>query len=183
MVSVRLRSRSKGTQLWDTKMGRATVCSHLAVTADRLLPAAERSLEGFRVIAVSAASAGAIRAASHAIGIVDDDEAVRVAVGRLLRSFDFRVELYASGQDLLEAPSIDALSCIISDVQMPAMSGFAVCQALRARGCHVPVILMTAFAGEDMEQSARAAGATQFLAKPFDEDDLIHCIERVLGGC
>ncbi|WP_342051493.1 response regulator transcription factor [Cupriavidus sp. OTU4054] len=134
------------------------------------------------MIAVSGAMSPTASATTHAIAIVDDDEAVRVAVGRLLRSFDFRVELYASGPDLLDAPCIDTLSCIISDVQMPAMSGFAVCQALRARGCEVPVILMTAFAGDNMEQNARAAGATQFLSKPFDEDDLIHCIERALSG-
>ncbi|WP_309136562.1 response regulator transcription factor [Cupriavidus plantarum] len=145
--------------------------------------AALRNLEGFRVTAVSGAMSQTDSPATPAIAIVDDDEAVRVAVGRLLRSFDYRVELYASGPDLLDAPCIDALSCIISDVQMPTMSGFAICQALRARGCEVPVILMTAFAGDNMEQNARAAGATQFLSKPFDEDDLIHCIERALSGC
>ena len=101
---------------------------------------------------------------------------------RLLRSFDFGVELYGTGRDLLAAPSLGQISCVITDVQMPDMSGFALSDALRARGVPVPVILMTAFTQEGYEARAQAMGIAGFLNKPFEADEIIRCIERALGN-
>ncbi len=116
------------------------------------------------------------------IAIVDDDVSVRDAMGQLVRSFDLAVELYGSGQELLESASIDAIRCVISDIRMPGMDGFALCTALRTRGPGVPVILMTAFAQDGDEQRALAAGAIGFLGKPFQDMDLLRCLARALAG-
>jgi FixJ family two-component response regulator len=102
-------------------------------------------------------------------------------MGRLLRSFDFGVELYGRGRDLLAAPSLGRISCVVSDVQMPDMTGFALSDALRAQGFLVPVILMTAFTQEGYEARAQAMGIAGFLNKPFEASDIIRCIERALG--
>lgn len=118
--------------------------------------------------------------ATPVIAIVDDDASVRHAMGRLVRSLDMAAELYGSGPELLASPSIDGIDCVITDVQMPVMNGFALCEALRARGHHMPVIFMTAFAQEGYEQRARNAGAACFLNKPFQDTEIIDCIEHTL---
>jgi len=115
------------------------------------------------------------------IAIVDDDASVRDAMGRLMRSFDLAVELYGSGAELLGSPTLGGVACVITDVQMPKMNGFALCEALRARGCHVPIIFMTAFSEQGHEQRARAAGAACFVNKPFEDTEIIRCIERALS--
>ncbi|MEM5428059.1 response regulator transcription factor [Cupriavidus oxalaticus] len=119
--------------------------------------------------------------ATPVIAIVDDDAAVRHATGGLVRTFGMAVELYADAQALLRSSSIDGIDCVISDVQMPGMDGFALCDALRARGLRMPVIFMTAFDLRDFAQRARAAGAACFLSKPFDDTEVLRCIERALA--
>ncbi|WP_042880198.1 response regulator transcription factor [Cupriavidus necator] len=120
--------------------------------------------------------------ATPVIAIVDDDAPVRHAMGRLVRSFDLAVELYPGGQELLQSPSLGGIACVIADVQMAGMSGFALCEALRARGLRMPVIFMTAFAREGYEARARAAGAACFISKPFEDTEIIRCIEQALGA-
>lgn len=120
--------------------------------------------------------------ATLVIAIVDDDAAVRHAMGRLVRSFDLAVELYAGGQELLESPSLGGIACVITDVQMPGMNGVVLCEALRARGLQMPVIFMTAFEKERYEQRARAAGAACCIGKPFEDTEIIRCIEQALGA-
>ncbi|GLC97326.1 response regulator [Cupriavidus sp. TA19] len=115
------------------------------------------------------------------IALVDDDAAVRHALGRLVRAFDLAVELYPSAIDLLQSGSIDAIDCIITDVQMPGMDGFALNDALRARGLRLPIIFMTGFEQKGYAMRAQAAGAACFLSKPFQESDVLRCIERALG--
>jgi len=101
-------------------------------------------------------------------------------MGRLVRSFDLAVELYGSGAELLQSTSLAELDCLITDVQMPGMSGFALHDALRARHVEMPVIFMSAFADEDYEQRVRALGGVCFLHKPFEDTEIIGCIEQAL---
>ncbi|MGO4762862.1 response regulator [Cupriavidus sp. 2KB_3] len=119
--------------------------------------------------------------ATPVIAIVDDDASVRHALGRLVRSFDLAVALYASGEELLQSATLDTVSCVVTDIQMPVMNGFALCEALRARGLHMPVIFMTAFAQAGHEARAMSAGAACFLHKPFLDTAIIACIERALA--
>lgn len=116
------------------------------------------------------------------IAIVDDDISVRDAMGRLVRSLGLAVELYGRGSDLLQSATLHQIACVITDVQMPQMNGFALCEALRASGCHVPIIFMTAFSEQGHERRACAAGAACFVNKPFEDTEIIGCIERALGG-
>ncbi|BDB27388.1 response regulator [Cupriavidus sp. TA19] len=115
------------------------------------------------------------------IAIVDDDAAVRHAMGGLVRAFDMAVELYAGGPALLQSSSIDCIDCVITDVQMPGMNGFALCEALRGRGLRMPVIFMTAYDLQDLARRAQAVGAACFLSKPFDDTEVLRCIERALA--
>jgi FixJ family two-component response regulator len=71
---------------------------------------------------------------------------------------------------------------VIADVQMPTMSGLELQACLRAQGCRVPFIFITAFALDDARVRALKAGATCFLAKPFAGEALINCLETALQG-
>jgi FixJ family two-component response regulator len=101
-------------------------------------------------------------------------------MGGLVRSLDFSVQLFGAGQELLRCTSLQCIACVITDVKMPGMDGFALLEALRARNLDIPVIFMTAFAHEGYEQRAIGLGATCFLNKPFRDTDIIQCIERAL---
>jgi FixJ family two-component response regulator len=116
------------------------------------------------------------------IAIVDDDVPVRHAMGRLVRSFGWRVALFGSGPELLQANHLDRLDCIITDMQMPGMDGLALCAAIRTRELAMPVIFMSAFAHAAYEQAANSMGAICFLHKPFDDHELLRCIECALSS-
>ena len=120
--------------------------------------------------------------AASVIAIVDDDASVRDAMGQLVRSFDLVVELYGSAHELLQSTSLRRIDCVITDIRMPGMDGFALCKALRARGLGMPVIFMTAVAQDDDEQRANDAGAVGFLGKPFQDSELFRCIALALSG-
>jgi FixJ family two-component response regulator len=114
------------------------------------------------------------------IAVVDDDEAVRVALGNLLRSLGLGVAAFGSAEEFLASPARRIASCLIADVQMPGMSGLDLQRHLATIGNRVPVILITAFPREHIRQQAEAEGAIGFFAKPFDGGLMIECIERAL---
>ena len=114
------------------------------------------------------------------ISIVDDDDLLRDAIQRLLRSHGYAVHGFASAEDFLKSSLPDKSSCIISDVQLPAMDGVAMQSQLRAKGNKVPIILITAYPNAAMEARARIAGAICVLHKPFDSDALVQWINTAL---
>ena len=116
------------------------------------------------------------------VAVVDDDEAVRAAIQNLVRSLDLGVVTFASAEAFLASTVVGGVTCLITDVQMPGMSGIDLQRHLAATGDAVPVILITAFPRDDVRLKAEAEGAYGYLAKPFDGPRLIECIERALGA-
>ena len=114
------------------------------------------------------------------LSIVDDDELLRDAVHRLLRSHGYAVHSFASAEDFLKSGMADTSACIVSDVQLPAMDGLALQDQLRARGNRVPIIFITAYPNPASEARAKKAGAVCVLHKPFDGEALIAAIETAL---
>ncbi len=115
------------------------------------------------------------------VAIVDDDESVRIATASLVRSLGLVTRTYASAEDFLRAEAQEAPDCVITDVQMPGMSGVELQAALRARGRHTPVIFITAFPEDRIRRQVTEAGAIGFLAKPFDGSEMIACLDAALG--
>jgi len=115
------------------------------------------------------------------IAVVDDDEAIRTSLEALIRSLGHRVASFDSAAAFLASEVSDGADCLISDVQMPGLSGFDIQQALGERGVPTPVILITAF--DDARARARGLdlGATCFLKKPFSGDSIIGCLETALA--
>ena len=112
------------------------------------------------------------------ITIIDDDESVRVATESLVRSLGFGAKSFASAEDFLVSSLLGETDCVITDVQMPGMSGVELRSHLRARGDQTPLIFITAFPEERIRRQVEAAGTFGFLAKPFDGDVMIDCIDR-----
>ncbi len=115
------------------------------------------------------------------IHIVDDDRAVTQALRRLLTSWGMQVRTYASGQEFLSALGAPAeADCSIIDVQMPGMTGLEVQERMNRAGMDVPVIFITAYAEERIEEQALRAGAVGFLRKPFTDEALVALIRSAL---
>jgi FixJ family two-component response regulator len=114
------------------------------------------------------------------ISIIDDDPFVRAATDGLVRSLGYRATTFAWAEDYLQFDRINDTSCIITDLQMPGMSGVELQSLLIARGNCTPMIFITAFPEEKVRARVLEAGAIGFLSKPFDEDHLIEHLQTAL---
>src|ERR1700733_7766681 len=114
------------------------------------------------------------------ISVVDDDASVRVGTENLLSSLGYTVHTFASAEGFLRSAHFSNTSCVITDVQMPAMSGVQLQALLLAQGHHVPIIFITAFSDDAVRARALQAGAICFLTKPLDRLTLIKCLETAL---
>jgi FixJ family two-component response regulator len=114
------------------------------------------------------------------ISIIDDDESVRAATDRLVRSLGFFALTFACADDFLRSPRLNDTSCVITDVQMPGMSGIELQSVLIDSGKDIPIIFITAFPDERARTRAMAAGAIGFLSKPFKGSTLIQYIDDAL---
>ena len=112
--------------------------------------------------------------------VVDDDDAMRWAIRRLLLSAKLNVELYASGADLLAQARLDRPGCLILDMHMPGMNGLEVQAALNQRHAELPVIFLTGMSDIPIAVAAMREGAADFIEKPFDNDSLIARVRRVI---
>jgi CheY-like chemotaxis protein len=116
------------------------------------------------------------------IAVVDDDKGFRDALQFFLRTFEFHVEAFASGDDFLRSSRLDAVGCVVLDLAMPEMSGLEVQQQLAARGLQIPIVFVTAHRDEDLGQRASEAGALAVLRKPVDDEELVHLVREALRG-
>lgn len=104
---------------------------------------------------------------------------MRKALSRLLATYGFHVEAYASSAELLAVDAPGNLSCLILDLHMPDINGFEVLQAFIDRRVTLPVIVIT---GHDMagtEERVRSLGAAAYLLKPVDDATLVAAIRQV----
>jgi FixJ family two-component response regulator len=112
--------------------------------------------------------------------IVDDDESVRRAARRLIRSYGYAVETFVSADDFLASGRLSETACLVLDVQMPGLNGLELQSRLVAEGHQVSIIFITAFDDENARAQALKAGALCYLVKPFEEADLLNSINLAL---
>jgi FixJ family two-component response regulator len=115
------------------------------------------------------------------ISLIDDDASFRLATDSLLRARGYTVCAFASAAEFLQSPQLDDTSCVITDVQMPGMSGLELQTLLRNQGRTVPIIFVTAFFDESARTRALSEGAVCYLSKASDAAALITCIETALA--
>ena len=114
------------------------------------------------------------------IFMVDDQAGVLKALGRLFNAAGFSSQAYTSAQAFLDSGNADAPGCLILDLAMPEMDGFALQKELAAQGSDLPLIFLSGHAGIRDGVQAMKAGAADFLTKPVDEEALIHAVEQAL---
>ena len=113
--------------------------------------------------------------------VIDDEPVVRDAVRRVLEADGLRVETAGDAGAGLAHPAVRDCRLVLCDLMLPDRSGHEVLAALRARRPALPVVMITGFATPDHAARAQEAGAADFLAKPFDVDELLAVVRRVLA--
>jgi FixJ family two-component response regulator len=114
------------------------------------------------------------------IAIVDDDESVRESTKSFITSLGFVAATFASAEEFLESGIVQRSSCLITDLQMPGMTGIDLQCRLIAEGHHLPLIFITAYPEAKARKRALEAGALGFLNKPFSPEDMISCLNEAL---
>ena len=115
------------------------------------------------------------------VAVVDDDASVRKSTTRLIRSFGYRAEAFASGEEFLTSPEASQAGCLVLDVRMPEMDGLEVQRQVAARQLHIPVVFISGRASDEEERRARSAGAIDFLRKPIATTTLLQVLRKVFA--
>lgn len=118
-------------------------------------------------------------AAERTVFVVDDDDAARDSLVMLLKSDGLVSRGFASAHDFLATFDANARGCIVSDLRMPGMDGIELIRELKTIGCILPVIVITGHADVSRAVDAMKAGASDFIEKPFESEQLL----RTVRGC
>jgi FixJ family two-component response regulator len=114
------------------------------------------------------------------ISIVDDDQSVRNAARTLLRSHGYATATFASAEEFLQSDRVQDTACLITDVQMPAMTGYELHRRLVDTHRAIPTILVTGFPNDVDRARALNDGVVCYLRKPVDIEHLTRCVRDAL---
>jgi FixJ family two-component response regulator len=114
--------------------------------------------------------------------VIDDDDSVREAVRALLTSVGMRVEVFSTAQEFFAYERLDVPACLILDVRLRGQSGLVVQEQIAAQQMRIPIVFMTAHGDIAMSVKAMKAGAADFLAKPFRDQDLLDAVTLAIAG-
>src|SRR4051812_45350371 len=114
------------------------------------------------------------------LAVVEDDWLVRDSMRNLMRSLGYAVESFSSAADFLASPHLIETACLITDVQMPVMSGFELYRHLIDSGFPIPTILVTAYPNAADRARALNDGVVCYLRKPLNEELLMRCLRSAL---
>ncbi len=119
-------------------------------------------------------------ASAPTVFIIDDDRGMRQAIQDLVESVGLRAEVFATGEEFLRRQPAPAPGCLVLDVRLPQMSGLDFQRRLAESGVSIPIIFITAHGDIPMSVRALKSGATEFLTKPFRDQDLLDAIQQAL---
>lgn len=125
-------------------------------------------------------TAGVLMPKAFLVSVVEDDPFFCDSMRRLMKSLGHNVEAFSCAADFLASPRLVETSCLIADVQMPAMTGIELYKHLIENGHAIPTILVTAYPDDDARARALKAGITCYLRKPVDEERLKRCLRAAL---
>jgi len=114
------------------------------------------------------------------VSVVDDDVSIREAVRNLLRSVGLRVETYGTAQEFLTSEHPNVPNCLVLDVRLPGLSGLDLQRQLVDAKFQLPIIFITGHGDIQMSVRAMKAGAVEFLAKPFRDQDLLDAVQQAI---
>jgi FixJ family two-component response regulator len=119
-------------------------------------------------------------ASDPTVYIVEDDAAVREALGSLVRSRGLQVRKFTAAADFLNTKLSDAVGCLLLDVRLPDLNGLELQQKLSQANIHIPIIFITGYGDVPMSVRAIKAGAVEFLTKPVREEELFDAIRQAI---
>lgn len=122
-----------------------------------------------------------LSAAEQIVYVIDDDESMRRALSSLFRSVGLSVKTFASSRDFLACPPQLVPSCLILDVRLRGENGLVFQSEMHQMGLHIPVVVITAHGDIEMTVKAMKAGATDFIAKPYREQDMLDAVSSALA--
>jgi FixJ family two-component response regulator len=114
------------------------------------------------------------------ISIVENDQLFRESMRTLMTALGYTVEVFPSAADFLASPLLTETACLITDVQMPGMTGVELHRHLKEAGYAIPTILITAYPDELVRKRALKNGVLCYLSKPVDDDHLERCLRSAL---
>jgi two-component system, LuxR family, response regulator FixJ len=120
------------------------------------------------------------QASDRTVFVVDDDEAALDSLVMLLRSDGLNPRGFSSADKFLDALTLEARGCIISDVRMPGMDGVQLIRALKSMQCLLPVIVITGHADVTVAVQAMKSGAAEFIQKPFESELILRLVRACL---
>ena len=112
--------------------------------------------------------------------VIDDDPSVLKSLGRLLKSLGFETETFASAELFLARKHYDGVGCIVLDVRMPGLSGMDLQDELSRADYSMPIVFITGHGNIPMSVQAMKKGAVNFLAKPFDDEELLQAVREAI---
>src|SRR5258705_3772595 len=118
--------------------------------------------------------------AKRTVFVVDDDVAMRRSLENLIRSVGLRVEAFASAQEFLRSKREDVPGCLVLDVRLPGLSGLDLQKRMAEADIEIPIIFITGHGDIPMTVQAMKAGAVEFLAKPFRDQELLDAIQQAM---
>jgi FixJ family two-component response regulator len=114
------------------------------------------------------------------ISVVEDDQPFRDSMKKLMTALGYTVEAFPSAADFLASPLLTTTACLVSDVQMPGMTGVELHRHLIDAGYAIPTILVTSYPDEVVRRRALRNGVVCYLCKPVDDDHLERCLRSAL---
>ena len=114
------------------------------------------------------------------IAIIDDDESIQESLRKLLESAGFVAQCFGSAEEFLESDLHSEVRCLITEMQMPGISGLELQAGLKAEQCNIPIIFIVSNGGARMRIQAMREGAVEFLAKPLDHQRLLETVRAAL---
>lgn len=114
--------------------------------------------------------------------VIDDDDSVRKAFGRLMRSADLGVEVFSSPDEFLSVDRRNDKACILLDIRMPGSTGFTLMETLTEKKMSLPVIVVSASDDVHIKQRVKELGAVAFFRKPVDDQALLDAIWWAVTG-
>jgi FixJ family two-component response regulator len=115
-----------------------------------------------------------------AVFVIDDDPSVRKSLYRLLTVYGFPVKTYSSAQEFLGDGYCESPDCLVLDVRLPGLDGLELQKLLNEKGTATPIVFITGHGDIPMSVRAMKAGAIDFLAKPFSDEDLLNAVRQAI---
>jgi FixJ family two-component response regulator len=112
--------------------------------------------------------------------VIDDDDSIRTGLARLLKSVGLQTEMFGSAPEFLKRKLPDVPSCLVLDIRLPGQSGLDFQNELAKSDIHIPIIFMTGHGDIPMTVQAMKAGAVDFLAKPFRDQEMLDAVAKAV---